>query len=305
MNNTGYFPLLPMCAAASIVAALSVPRASIFWGERGHLLVGEVAADIVPEQMPNFFRGARTQLRYLNPEPDRWRSREERIADAALDEATAPEHFVDLELLPPARTVAILSAPSRVAFADSLRRLGLSATKVGLLPFRILELTQELRVEFRLWRATTNARDREWIEQRIINDAGILGHYVADGAQPQHTSVHFNGWTGPNPKGFTTDNHVHARFETEFVQARVAAADVRPLANAAPIAVDELRAAILAFVGRSNAEIERLYELDKRVPFNAHTMSAEHKQFAAERLAAGAVMLRDLWWTAWVTSEGH
>jgi hypothetical protein len=48
--------------------------------------------------------------------------------------------------------------------------------------------------------------------------------------------------------------------------------------------------------------VEHLYQLDKAAPFNAMTESAADKQFAAARLAAGARMLRDLWWTAWITS---
>jgi hypothetical protein len=43
--------------------------------------------------------------------------------------------------------------------------------------------------------------------------------------------------------------------------------------------------------------------LEKKEAFGEPTKSAEHKKFAQERLAAGAQMLRDLWWTAWVTSE--
>jgi hypothetical protein len=42
--------------------------------------------------------------------------------------------------------------------------------------------------------------------------------------------------------------------------------------------------------------------LDKIEAFGPDTKSAEHKQFTAERLAAGATMLRDIWWTAYVTS---
>ena len=33
---------------------------------------------------------------------------------------------------------------------------------------------------------------------------GVMGHYVGDGSQPLHTTVHFNGWVGDNPKGYTT-----------------------------------------------------------------------------------------------------
>ncbi|HEU0183874.1 MAG TPA: nuclease, partial [Blastocatellia bacterium] len=52
----------------------------------------------------------------------------------------------------------------------------------------------------------------------------------------------------------------------------------------------------------SNALVEQLYILDKQEKFGAETKSPEHKKFVSERLAAGAQMLRDLWWTAWVTS---
>ena len=52
----------------------------------------------------------------------------------------------------------------------------------------------------------------------------------------------------------------------------------------------------------THAEVERLYQLDKAAPFGVDTDSPDSKQFTVTRLAAGATMLRDLWWTAWVTS---
>ena len=39
---------------------------------------------------------------------------------------------------------------------------------------------------------------------------GVMGHYVGDGSQPLHTTVHFNGWVGDNPKGYTTKQTFHA-----------------------------------------------------------------------------------------------
>ena len=202
-----------------VAAALLVPRSEslVMWGKHGHRVIGDVAADIAPADMPAFFRAARAQLSYLNPEPDRWRDRAEHALDPALDDAAAPDHVIDLEMLPAARSNGILHAPSRLAFADSLRTLGFSASKVGILPFAILELAQRLRVEFRRWRAATDQNERAWIEQRIINDAGILGHYVADGSNPAHTTVQYNGWVGDNPDGFTTDNHFHSRLDSYFV----------------------------------------------------------------------------------------
>lgn len=289
-----------------IVAALAVTHVlPLFaWGERGHYLTGQAAAAKIPAEMPAFFRNAAAQLAYLNPEPDRWRDRTEAAIDPALDAGSAPDHFVDMEMVPATTLTAAFAAPQRYAYADTLRAAGVDAAKFGFLPFRILELTQRLRVEFRLWRAAPNDRTREWVEARIINDAGILGHYVADGSNPAHTSVNFNGWVGPNPNGYATDKRFHSRFESAYVQTHIELADLLPGIDSVPhaVAAGDLRPAIMAYLRRSNSEIEHLYALDKQAPFDAQTTAPEDKRFTAQRLADGAQMLRDLWWTAWVTS---
>ncbi|CAN5910865.1 hypothetical protein BH11GEM2_BH11GEM2_28110 [soil metagenome] len=291
-------------AIASVaVLAVSIPLlgwSHLFWGEDGHRITAQAASATLPDSMPAFFRNAAKQLAYLNPEPDRWRSRVER--DPALSVASGAEHFVDTEMIPADRRANAFAAPTRYAYADTLRALGVNAEVVGFLPFRILELTQTLRIEFGLWRTAPNAQTREWIEARIINDAGILGHYVADGSNPTHTSANYNGWVGPNPNGYATDRQFHSRLESAYVQAKIVLGDVQPLVDPTPRLHRELRPAILAYLNETFGEVEHLYQLDKAAPFTAMTESAADKQFAAARLAAGARMLRDLWWTAWITS---
>ena len=264
----------------------------------GHTIAGRAAATRLPADMPEFFRNATAQLGYLNPEPDRWRADTLR----AMDEAFKYDHYVDLEVVPD----SALLARDRWAYLAALRRSGLERPEreAGLLPFRILELHQRLTTEFRLWRTTTDPEERRWIEQRIINDAGILGHYVADGANPHHTSVHHNGWAKgyPNPNNYTTDNTFHRRFESEFVGAQVKLDDVLARMNGTPQHFPDTRSAVLDYVRHSHTHLDRLYQLDQKAPFNAQTTAAEHKAFAVERLAAGSSMLRDLWWSAWKNS---
>jgi hypothetical protein len=77
--------------------------------------------------------------------------------------------------------------------------------------------------------------------------------------------------------------------------------DVTPLIGKERV-IEKPRAEIWNYLRSSNALVEQLYILDKQEKFNAETKASEHKKFATERLAAGAQMLRDLWWTAWVTS---
>jgi len=48
--------------------------------------------------------------------------------------------------------------------------------------------------------------------------------------------------------------------------------------------------------------VPALYDIDKRAPFNELTTTPANKTFTVGRLAFGARMLRDLWWTTWVTS---
>lgn len=272
------------------------------WGGHGHTTSAAAAVDALPAEMPAFFRESREQLVYLNPEPDRWRDRGERGYDRALDGVGAPEHFLDLELIPEARRTSFLAAHDRYDFADSLRLINERVQTAGLAPFAILELTQRLRIGFRTWRRTENAAERKAIEIRIINDAGILGHYVADLSNPNHTTIHYNGWVGPNPNGYATDDRFHSRFEGVFVRAQITLADVAPLVPREPRVFEALRPAILAHLMESNGLVEALYAQDKRTPFGADNTDPAAKHFAASRLAAGSRMMRDLWWTAWVTS---
>ncbi len=291
-----------LIAALCTDATLRHDRPDLLWGEAGHRITARAAAAALPAEMPQFFRDAAPQLAYLNPEPDRWRARDESRLDAALEGATAPDHFLDLEMIPPSRRAGALGARDRYAFADSLRAVNVDPAAAGALPFAMLEVTQRMRVAFRQWRRAPNDTERRWIEARIINDAGILGHYVADGSNPAHTTIHYNGWVGANPNGYATDNRFHGRFESAFVQSRVKLTDVEPAVRGTATVLPALRTAIMAYFMNTHADVERLYQLDKTSPFNAQQDGAEHKAFAVTRLAAGATMLRDLWWTAWVTS---
>ncbi len=272
------------------------------WGQLGHEISGRAAVMKLPSEMPKFFRQSADRLSYLNPEPDRWRDRTESNIDRAMDSAYAPDHFLDMELVPP----SAMKAMNRYDFTAELIKAGQKPTTAGFVPYRILELFQTVRVEFRLWRAEKDSRRRRWIEERIINDAGILGHYVSDVANPHHTTIHYNGWSGNNPNGytvFTRDRGIHFRFEEEFVAAQIKLNDVVPSVSQNARVIENPRDEIWKFLKSSNALVEQLYILDKKEPFSATNRSPEHKKFVIERLAAGTQMLRDLWWTAWVTSD--
>jgi hypothetical protein len=288
-------------AAAAVVAILAVPALVFAWGDAGHKMIGEAAALKLPPSAPAFLRSASKQLAYLNPEPDRWRSRVESSIDPALDRAGAPEHFIDLEMAPPAVLTAALRARDRYAYLDTLSAAHVNGIAMGLLPFRMLELSQQLREDFRVWRAAPDSI-KPWVEARIIDDAGILGHYVADGSNPAHTTIHYNGWSGPNPNGYAVDKAFHARFESGFVGRQIKLADVLARMDTVARVLPDFRSAIIDYLRESNSYVEEMYRTDKANPFDTNTTASTNKAFATERLVAGARMLRDIWWTAWVTS---
>jgi len=291
---------LGLLGGASVLVAIDTPAA--LWGSHGHQMAARVAVEALPEGMPAFFTEAVEPLIWLNPEPDRWRDRR----FPAMDRAWQFDHYIDLENIP---DPAILDeSANRWEFFERLLEAGVEDPKVrvGFAPFAVLELHQRLTQGFMRWRSESDPDVRLWLEARMIQDAGVLGHFVTDLSQPHHTTIHFNGWDEaqvPNPEGFTTDRGFHSRFESAFVQTHIQLNDVRSRAQAPPQVFEDPWSAILSYVRASNAEVERLYQIDRDHGFGPETPPDPISfDFAARRIAAGAEMLRDLWWTAWVSS---
>jgi hypothetical protein len=307
-------PLLVVPALAGSFLALALPgspdapvpgsveRAAL-WGADGHRMAARAAVETLPEGVPAFFVEAVEQLVWLNPEPDRWRDR--RFPE--MDEAWRYDHYIDLENIP---DPAILDeATDRWDFFERLLAAGVENPKVqvGFAPFAALELHQRLQQSFARWRVEPDPQVRRWLEERIVNDAGVLGHFVTDLSQPHHTTIHFNGWDTiqvPNPEGYTTDRGFHSRFESRFVQTHVRYEHVLPRVGTGARVFEDPRRSIFDYVWTTNAHVEELYRIDRDHGFGPEspppTVSLD---FAADRIAAGAEMLRDLWWTAWVASE--
>jgi hypothetical protein len=270
------------------------------WGSTGHQMAAHAAVKALPVGVPDFFLEAGDQLVYLDPEPDRWRVREL----VAMDQMYSYDHYIDMEHVPS----GALEAPDRYAFIRTLHDAGVERPErdVGFLPYRILELYQRVVTEWRMWRAAADPTTRRWIEQRIVNDAGILGHYVTDAANPHHTTIHHNGWAEgvPNPNGYTTDRRFHGRFESAFVEAHIRQADVdQRMGEDVQSVAGHAWAAILAHIRESHDRVDELYRLEKSYGFDpAGPDRPETDGFVADRLAAGARMLRTLWWSAWLES---
>ena len=56
---------------------------------------------------------------------------------------------------------------------------------------------------------------------------------------------------GDNPKGYTTDNRFHGRFESAFVQAHLKAGDVTANMTHLPRVFPDVRVAVIAYLNTS------------------------------------------------------
>ncbi len=277
------------------------------WGNEGHLYINRVAAQKIPADMPRFLRRAVAELTYLGPEPDRWRS----PTEPQLKNAQEPDHFIDLERvawldpLPATRSefyrklyekrAATAAHPNNDHPDDYLPE------RVGLQPYITLEVFGRLKAAFREYRHLREQhKPTAPVEHAIVFYAGWLGHYVADGSQPLHTTIQYNGWVGPNPHNYTTEHKIHAQFETAYVDENITAKDFASQVHAPEHLSDPFHQYI-AYLRESNAKVETVYALEKAGGFTGKG-TPEARAFTLQRLAAGSQMLLNLWYTAWQDS---
>ena len=291
-------------ATVAVVMVLCV-RQSVAWGSDGHRLINRLAAERLPKDVPEFLRSASAAdaMEYYGPEPDHWKS----PAEPELNAVGSADHFMDMEMLD------ALGGPLPRKRYDFIRALAyaqakhpdqaLSPEKVGLQPYRVDEDYERLKSAMRDYRGlAASHKETKPIECEIVFLAGILGHFVADGSQPLHTTIYYNGWTGANPNGYTTEHHIHAQFESDFVKANVKPEkDVAPLVAAKAAVFDDVFTQYVSYLKASNGLVEKTYQLEKAGGFEGDGTPAG-KTFVDERLAAGVTELRDLIYTAWVRS---
>ena len=305
-------------AAVTALTAFVVSPFAYAWGRDGHRMINRLAAQFLPADVPAFLRNgaALDTMEYMGPEPDRWKGK----AEQELSDTQSPDHFLDYEWAIYGAKACSEGMPDCVAgYAfprrryDFLRALAAAQPahpdlklqeNVGLQPWQVEETWQRLKIDLREYRKLRTAnQDTRPDEQAILFDAGWLGHYVGDGSQPLHITIYYNGWTGPNPNGYSNDHKIHAKFETVYVSANVKRdTDIAPLVAAStPKVIDNEWVQYLSYLHHTNSLVEQTYQLDKTGAFDDAGTPAG-KAFVDERIAAGAIELRDLIYSAWIHS---
>ena len=298
---------------ATAALTLAAPASVLAWGNTGHRLVGEAAMRALPAEAPGFLRTARAaaDVGELSREPDRSKG-----AGRTHDTDRDAGHFLDLS-----DDGTVLGGPrlsalpmTRADYEKALQAAGQNSWKAGYLPYSIVDRYQQLAVDFAYWRVLTAAEanpawkahrawfaaDRKRREAQILETLGQLSHFVGDGSQPLHVTVHFNGWGDfPNPGGYTTAK-IHSPFESDLVQASVTEAGVMAKMPPPKDCHCALQKEVSDYLAATGALVVPLYQLEKAAGLAPG--DPRGSAFATRQIAAAASELRDLVVEAWRVS---
>jgi hypothetical protein len=301
--------------AAVLSLVLIAPAPALAWGAVGHRIINGDAARTFPDSMPAFLRTpeAIAEIMALGPEADRDRGAG-KTRDGDWDQA----HFLNLDDDGTiGGTVKLSELPlTREAYDTALRKGKYDQYSRGYVPYEIVDGYELLVKDFAVWRVDSYAEantttpadktfydnDRKLRETLILRDIGFWGHFVGDGSQPLHVTIHFNGWGDyPNPNNYTQSKKIHAKFESEFVSAHTSADAV--LSHIGPYvpAPGPILPRVEAYLAQTNSFVPKVYQLEGAGAFDAVTPDAVN--FTLDRLAAGAKMMRDLTVDAYAESS--
>ena len=297
---------LALVALSLLTAAQS--SAALAWGGRGHAVIDHAALDALPEDGPVFLRDHAEFIGEEAGAPDTWRSSSEPFSK--IDEDPNHTWFVErlrfLDPVPRSRyafVLALYREHERVRKTDPKAAERLNVRWTGTLPYAVMEGYGRIVAGMRSLRAKrSRGEPTANIERTLAFYTAWMSHYIGDGTNPHHASIHCEGWVGDNPKGYTRSGGIHGHFEIGYADA----IDLQPADFAARIGAPQrqegdLFKQVLAFLDESNAEVETIFDLDKR-GILSDPSSKEGRNFVYRRSAAGAAMLRDLLYRAWKES---
>jgi hypothetical protein len=329
--------LISVCSALLALA----PAALHAWDYEGHRMVNELALASLPADFPAFVREPANaeRIAFLAGEPDRWRNVPDEImrqsggswADHYLDMEQIPDAGLDYATVPSFRFDFIVAfAAGRAAHADRFPAIDPAKNTdhtrewPGFAPWAITEYYGRLRSAFSYLKAFQDAggtpEEIANAQADIVYTMGVMGHYVGDCAQPLHTTVHHNGWVGPNPNNYTTWAGFHSWIDGGFIaKAGIKAGPLVPrVAPAQGIGLaaradgrDPMFVAVFDYLLAQNKLVEPLYALEKAGKFNDELekagkfnqdkapVSEEGRAFIEGQLVKGGGMLGAIWVTAW------
>jgi hypothetical protein len=295
--------------AALLLAALTLlPVRLSAWGARGHSVVSRAAIQSLPLSVPLFLSRQIDWIGERSVLADTWR----RPTEPFLKELEDPNHVWQMERFGFLRTVprsrdefmlAIYDEYQRIKASDPDRAVYMNMHYTGTLPYAAVEGYERLKVAFRMFRDQRAAKqDTAFLEQDAAFYVGWMSHYVADAAQPMHTSVKYDGWIGDNPRGYTRQPGIHWKYENDFVELiGLSDRDIIGRISPNPARLADPFTAMLDHLARSHQRVEPLYALDQQRGFDTRD-NRDARELVYTCIADASALVRDLIYTAWMTS---
>lgn len=268
------------CTAVVILAlGLPWPAPAVGWGLEAHVLINRTACTTVPEPLRRFFMRHQTFIGEHGKDPDT-------ILTFQDEETERVRHWFDLDELD---EFPFGNIPRN--YKKALAKYGRERLEeAGLLPWRIDELYTQL---------VQAMRDSKW--KRVPLLAAYLGHYVADGHQPLHTTTNYDGQ-------LTGNDGIHKRFENDMIHRHLAqyqdlAAFTQPVHQAADAVIFTFDFLIDSYVWVDNLlQADTLAKRGVRGYDDAY-YAALHVfagKLAKLSMAQAATDLGSLWYSAWI-----
>jgi len=263
----------------AVVLGLPWPAPADGWGLEAHVLINRAACTTVPGPLRRFFMRHQAFIGEHGKDPDT-------VFTVKEGEAERMRHWFDLDELDrfPFRNI-----PRN--YEKALAKYGRERMKeAGLLPWRIAELDARL---------VQAMRESDW--KRVPLFAAHLGHYVADGHQPLHTTTNYDGQ-------LTGNQGIHKRFEHEMIRRHLgqyqdlAAFTQRAQRTADPVGFT------FDFLIDSYVWVDNLLRADTLARHGVHGYHDAYYaalyvfagKLAKLSMAQAATDLGSLWYSAWI-----
>lgn len=295
--------------AALFALALSTPDLAFAWGSRAHSVIDRTAVDSLPDDGPVFLRKYVDYISQSAILPDTWRAPSEPFSKIEEDpnHGWFREQFSFMKPIPRSRyefVLALYKEQQRIEKSDPENASRMNVRWTGTLPYAAAEVYGHLVADMRLLRRLrSQGKDTAYLETSCAFYVAWMGHYIGDGSQPLHDSIHHDGWEGPDPKGYTRAPNIHGRFESQYVEAiELKEDDIRPRIGPPGHLTGDVFDSILNHLDQAASHVEAVYALDKRNAF-ADPHDQEAREMVYSCTASGARMLRDLIYRAWLESD--
>ncbi|PPV05449.1 nuclease [Xanthomonas bromi] len=292
-------------ACALLVAAATCSGNAAAWGHRAHAAIDTAAVQALPDDGPVFLKRYAQVIADGATLPDGWRSESEPFLkiDEDPNHGWFREQFAFMQHPPRSRyafVLALYDEQRRIAQRDPQLAQRMNVRWAGTLPYAATEGYERIVATMRQLRTLrAKGQDTGELERTCAFHVSWFAHYIGDGAQPQHDSIHHDGWQGPNPNGYSTDPKVHGKFESDYVE-KIALTPQDLLTRMPTVAHQQgdVFEQILDFPAIGTGRVEQVYRLEKAGAFD-DASSTDGRAMVYRTAGDGAAMLRDLLVRAW------